>query len=184
MVIGTGPAGSATAALLATYGINTLIINRYRWLANTPRAHITNQRTMEVLRDLGRNVKDEAYMHAADQDLMGENVFCESLAGEEIGRMKSWGKHPLSPAEHIMSSSTRMNDLPQTFIEPLLYQTAASRGGQSRMSCEYLSHIQDRDGVTVTCKDRLTNKDFTVRCKYLVGGDGGNSLVAEHSVPC
>ena len=29
-------------------------INRYRWLANTPRAHITNQRTMEVLRDLGR----------------------------------------------------------------------------------------------------------------------------------
>ena len=27
---------------------------------------------------------------------MGENVFCESLAGEEIGRMKSWGKHPLS----------------------------------------------------------------------------------------
>lgn len=83
-----------------------------------------------------------------------------------------------------MSSPTRMNDLPQTFMEPLLCKTAASRGGQSRMSCEYLSHIQDKDGVTVTCKDRLTNKDFTVRCKYLVGCDGGNSLVAEHSVPC
>ena len=62
MIIGTGPAGSATAALLATYGINTFIINQYRWLANTPRAHITNQRTMEVLRDLGREVEDEAYM--------------------------------------------------------------------------------------------------------------------------
>ena len=181
MVIGTGPAGSATAALLATYGINTFIINQYRWLANTPRAHITNQRTMEVLRDLGRNVEDEAYMHAADQDLMGENVFCESLAGEEIGRMKSWGKHPLSRAEHIMSSPTKMNDLPQTFMEPLLYKTAASRGAQSRMSCEYLSHTQDKDGVTVTCKDRLTNKDFTVYCKYLVGCDGGNSLVAEQA---
>ncbi len=35
------------------------MINRYRWLANTPRAHITNQRTMEVLRDLGREVEDE-----------------------------------------------------------------------------------------------------------------------------
>ena len=181
MVIGTGPAGSATAALLATYGINTFIINQYRWLANTPRAHITNQRTMEVLRDLGRNVEDEAYMHAADQDLMGENVFCESLAGEEIGRMKSWGKHPLSRAEHIMSSPTKMNDLPQTFMEPLLFKTACSRGAQSRMSCEYLSHTQDKDGVTVTCKDRLTNKDFTVRAKYLVGCDGGNSLVAEHA---
>jgi choline dehydrogenase-like flavoprotein len=96
LIIGTGPAGSATAALLSTYGIQNMVINRYRWLANTPRAHITNQRTMEVLRDLGREVEDEAYMFATEQDLMGENVFCTSLAGEEIGRMKTWGKHPLS----------------------------------------------------------------------------------------
>lgn len=181
MVIGTGPAGSATAALLATYGINTFIINRYRWLANTPRAHITNQRTMEVLRDLGRSVEDEAYLYATDQDLMGENVFCESLAGEELGRMKSWGKHPNSRAEHQLASPTHMNDLPQTFMEPLLFKTACSRGAQSRMSCEYISHVQDKDGVTVTVKDRLTEKNIAVRCKYLVGADGGSSLVAEHA---
>jgi 2,4-dichlorophenol 6-monooxygenase len=179
MVIGTGPAGSATAALLATYGVNTLVINQYRWLANTPRAHITNQRTMEVLRDLGREVEDEAYMYATEQDLMGENVFCVSLAGEELGRMKSWGKSPKSRAEHQLSSPTQMNDLPQTFMEPLLFKTACSRGAQSRMSCEYVSHVQDKDGVTVTALDRLTNKNFTVRCKYLVGADGGNSKVAE-----
>ena len=181
MVIGTGPAGSSMAALLATYGIETLVINRYRWLANTPRAHITNQRTMEVLRDLGKNVEAEAYMHATDQDLMGENVFCVSLAGEELGRMKSWGKHPSSRAEHHLSSPTFMNDLPQTFMEPLLFKTACSRGAQARMSCEYVSHMQDNDGVTVTCNDRLTNKHFTVSCKYLIGADGGNSLVAEHA---
>ncbi len=181
MIIGTGPAGGATAALLATYGINTFIINRYRWLANTPRAHITNQRTMEVLRDLGREVEDEAYMYATDQDLMGENVFCVSLAGEELGRMKSWGKSPQSRAEHHLSSPTHMNDLPQTFMEPLLYKTACSRGAQSRMSCEYVSHVQDKDGVTVTVRDRLADSNFAVRCKYLVGADGGNSLVAEHA---
>jgi 2,4-dichlorophenol 6-monooxygenase len=179
MIVGTGPSGAATAALLASSSVNTLIINRYRWLANTPRAHITNQRCMEVLRDLGREIEDEAYMHATEQDLMGENVFCESLAGEELGRMKSWGKHPLSRAEHQLSSPCQMNDLPQTFMEPLLFKTACSRGAQARMSCEYLSHVQDKDGVTVTVKDRLTNKNFTVRAKYLVGADGGNSLVAE-----
>ena len=122
MVIGTGPAGSATAALLATYGINTFIINRYRWLANTPRAHITNQRTMEVLRDLGRNVEDEAYMHAADQDLMGENVFCESLAGKEIGRIKPWGTQLASKAKHLLSSPILLNDLPQPFFAADLVQ--------------------------------------------------------------
>ncbi|NRP74307.1 2,4-dichlorophenol 6-monooxygenase [Ensifer psoraleae] len=181
LIIGTGPAGSATAALLSTYGIENVVINRYRWLANTPRAHITNQRTMEVLRDLGRDVEDEAYMFAAEQDLMGENVFCTSLAGEEIGRMKSWGKHPLSRAEHQLSSPSHMNDLPQTFMEPLLFKTACSRGTQARMSTEYISHVQDAEGVTTTCLDRLTGNEVTVRSKYLIGADGGNSKVAEHA---
>ncbi|TGQ35606.1 FAD-dependent monooxygenase [Mesorhizobium sp. M00.F.Ca.ET.216.01.1.1] len=181
LTIGTGPAGSATAALLSTYGVENMVINRYRWLASTPRAHITNQRTMEVLRDLGKEVEAEAYMHATEQDLMGENVFCTSLAGEEIGRMRSWGKHPLSRAEHLLSSPSHMNDLPQTFMEPLLFKTACSRGTQSRMSTEYLSHVQDADGVTTTCRDRLTGRGITIRSKYLVGADGGNSLIAEHA---
>lgn len=181
LIIGTGPAGSAAAALLSTYGVENMVVNRYRWLANTPRAHITNQRTMEVLRDLGRDVEDEAYMFASHQDLMGENVFCTSLVGEEIGRLKTWGTHPLSRAEHQLSSPTKMNDLPQTYMEPLLFKTACSRGTQPRMSTEYESHVQDAEGVTTTLLDRLTGKKLTVRSKYLLGADGGNSLVAQHA---
>ncbi|MFN7093601.1 MAG: FAD-dependent monooxygenase, partial [Allorhizobium sp.] len=97
------------------------------------------------------------------------------------GRMQSWGNHPLSRAEHLLSSPGRMNDLPQTYMEPLLFKTACSRGAQARMSTEYVSHEQDTDGVTTTCLDRLTGKQFTVRSKFLVGADGGNSRVAEHA---
>lgn len=181
LIIGTGPAGSAAAALLSTYGVENIVINRYHWLANTPRAHITNQRTMEVLRDLGKEVEDEAYLFATEQDLMGENVFCESLAGEEIGRMKSWGKHPLSRAEHQLASPTHMNDLPQTFMEPLLFKTACARGAKGRMGCEFLSFEQDADGVTSTVLDRLSGQEFKIRSKYLIGADGGNSRVAEQA---
>jgi 2,4-dichlorophenol 6-monooxygenase len=180
LIIGTGPAGSTSAALLSSYGVENIVINRYHWLANTPRAHITNQRTMEVLRDLGREVENEVYLNAMDQSIMGENVFCESLAGEEIGRMKSWGTHPLSKAEHLLSSPTFMNDLPQTFMEPILFKTACKRGTRARMSTEYKSHVQDADGVTTTCLDRMTGQEFTIRSKYLIGADGGNSLVAEN----
>ncbi len=179
LIIGTGPAGSASAALLSSYGIQNMVVNRYRWLANTPRAHITNQRTMEVLRDLGREVEDEAYMFATAKEHMGNNVFCESLAGEEIGRMQSWGTSPESMAEHLRSSPTFMNDLPQTYMEPLLFKTACRKGTQARMSTEYIGHVEDADGVTTICLDRMTGKEVSIRSKYLIGADGGNSKVAE-----
>ena len=50
IVVGTGPAGATTALALAKYGVRTHMVSKWNWLANTPRAHITNQRAMEVLR--------------------------------------------------------------------------------------------------------------------------------------
>ena len=52
-IVGAGPAGLSATCLLATQGIQTLTITRFPGTANSPRAHITNQRTMEVFRDLG-----------------------------------------------------------------------------------------------------------------------------------
>lgn len=179
LIIGTGPAGSATAALLATYGVENMAVNRYRWLASTPRSHITNQRTMEVLRDLGPEVEAEAYQQCTANDLMGTNVFCTSLAGEELGRLRTWGTAPESQAAHMRASPSRMNDLPQTYMEPLLFKTACSRGTQARMSMEYLRHEQDADGVETICLDRLTGREVTIRSRYLIGADGSNSKVAE-----
>jgi len=83
LVVGSGPAGAASAALLAMYGVKHVLVTKYGWLADTPRAHITNQRAMEILRDLG--LEEKAVAQAAPQHLMANNVFCESLAGEEFG---------------------------------------------------------------------------------------------------
>jgi len=83
LVVGTGPAGGAAALLLATYGVRTLVVNKYGWVANTPRSHITNQRTMEVLRDLG--IEQEGAGQRTPQELMGDTVLCTSLAGAELG---------------------------------------------------------------------------------------------------
>lgn len=53
VIIGAGPSGATTALLLARLGVRSLFISRHSGTANTPRAHIFNQRAMEVLRDSG-----------------------------------------------------------------------------------------------------------------------------------
>lgn len=53
LIVGTGPSGATTALLLARLGIKCLAISKHQGTANTPRAHIFNQRAMEVLRDAG-----------------------------------------------------------------------------------------------------------------------------------
>ena len=93
---------AAAALALSTYGVPNVLVTKYRWLANTPRAHITNQRTFEVLRDLG--VEAEAKARAVPQDWMGNTVFCTSLAGEELGRIHAWGTHPARRADHRLAS--------------------------------------------------------------------------------
>jgi 2,4-dichlorophenol 6-monooxygenase len=49
LVVGSGPAGASAALMLSTYGVDNVLITRFGWTCRTPRAHITNQRTMEVL---------------------------------------------------------------------------------------------------------------------------------------
>lgn len=177
LIVGSGPAGSSMAALLSTYGIENVLVTRYRWLADTPRAHITNQRAMEVLRDLG--LEQQAMLYATPNHLMGNNVFCTSLAGEELGRMRSWGSDPYTQARHKIASPTTMVDLPQNFLEPILFSAACARGTKARLSTEYLSLAQDADGVTAMVRDRVSGETYPIRARYLIGADGGNSKVAQ-----
>src|SRR5437868_3953589 len=89
LIVGSGPMGATTALALATYGVRSHMVSRWNWLADTPRAHITNQRTMEVYRDL--DIENEVLLHATPWDRMGDSLFATSLAGEELVRLRAWG---------------------------------------------------------------------------------------------
>ncbi|WP_411733834.1 FAD-dependent oxidoreductase [Paeniglutamicibacter sp.] len=176
LIVGSGPAGSSAALFLSNQGIPNIMITKYRWTANTPRAHITNQRTMEVLRDAG--IEDQVLAEATPHELMGDTVYCESMAGEEIGRRPTWGFRPDRRADYELASPSMPCDIPQTLLEPIMLKNATMRGTQTQFSTEYLSHTQDSEGVSVQVLNRLTGHQYTIRAKYLIGADGARSKVA------
>lgn len=179
LVVGSGPAGLTTAVGLASHGVDHIVITKYQWTANTPRAHITNQGSMEIFRDFG--VEADVLEKAVPHELMGDTVFCTSLTGEEIGRIRTWGVHPERHADYTLSSPTQNCDIPQNLLEPILLNRAAKLGSKVRFSTEFISFVQDADGVTTTVQDRVSGEHYTIRSKYLVGADGGRSKVAEQA---
>jgi len=176
-IVGTGPTGATAALALATYGVRATMVSQWSWLANTPRAHITNQRAVEVLRDLG--IEEEAKKYAVPWDQMGDTLFTTSLTGPEIARMRAWGTGDERQGDYVKASPCTMLDIPQTYMEPLLVKNAAERGAKVAFSTRYLGHEQDDHGVTVRLLNRTTGHEYTQRARFLIGADGAKSQVAE-----
>ncbi|MET9549108.1 FAD-dependent monooxygenase [Streptomyces sp. NPDC006627] len=177
IVVGAGPMGATATLALATYGVRVQAVTRWNWLAPTPRSHTTNQRAVEVLRDLG--VEQEAVRYATQWDLMGDMTIATSFAGPEIARLRLWGTGDDRHGDYVQGSPCPMLDLIQPLLEQLLVTNAARRGAQISLNTEYLGHEQDDDAVTVTLKDLTTGSVYTRRAQFLVGADGARSQIAD-----
>ncbi len=177
LIIGAGPSGAVASVLLADMGVRNIMINKFRSTSPGPRSHITNQRTMEIMRDIG--LEEPAKALASPQSYMGEHVYATSVTGEEFGRLRTWATHPIAKGEHELSSPSSYCDLPQLYFEPIVVNAASLRGSDVRFHTEYLSHVQDADGVNVRVLDHISGLEYEIRTKYLIGADGARSKVAQ-----
>lgn len=177
LVIGTGPAGSTLGLALANYGIKVQLVTQFSGVANSPRAHITNQRAMEVLRDLG--IEEQVKKIATPWQQMGESLITTSLLGEEIARMSAWGTGDERHGDYVQGSPCPLVDLIQPEMEALLVKNASQRGAIYHFNTQYLSHEQDETGVTAHFINTITQHKFSLRAQYLVGMDGARSTVVE-----
>jgi len=82
LVVGAGPAGLRASCLLARLGVDSLALTKYG-TANAPRAHITNQRAVEILR-----VKGQASAAKREGRGTGEGVVASYIhANDKVGAM-------------------------------------------------------------------------------------------------
>ncbi|GAA3880738.1 FAD-dependent monooxygenase [Leifsonia kafniensis] len=177
LVVGSGPAGASAALFLARHGLDVTLVTRSSWVSDSPRAHITNQRTMEVLRAAG--LEDATRSAATPAELMANHVLCTSIAGEDFGRVWSWGNDPVRLGEYVTSSPSPGCDIPQDRLEPILLGEAARLGVRVRFQTKFIGLEQHAEGVTAQVTDELTGRADTIGASYVIGADGGQSTVAE-----
>jgi 2,4-dichlorophenol 6-monooxygenase len=165
------------AALLARAGVRSLTVTKYGATADSPRAHITNQRAMEIFRDLG--IETRVMRRALPQHLMGKQVFATSFAGREICRMMTWGTGDERRADYASASPTEMCNAPQHVLEPILLDAARGLGADIRFDHEVVEVSQTPDLAIARVRHRLTGRELEVRARYIVGCDGARSIVGE-----
>ncbi|HTF50344.1 MAG TPA: FAD-dependent monooxygenase [Pseudonocardia sp.] len=180
LIVGAGPAGLTLSNLLSRYGVRHLLVEKHPGTAHTPRAHIVNQRTVEIFRHMG--LEERLLAVATPNELMANNVWHTSLAGTELARLWAWGTGPDRASDYHGASPCSMVNCPQTLLEPVLWEAAREHPeAELLFEHEFLSFAQDADGVTARVRDRHSGAEFEVRCAYLVGADGARSRVVEQA---
>ncbi|KAJ9654478.1 hypothetical protein H2198_006487 [Neophaeococcomyces mojaviensis] len=178
VIIGAGPAGATLALILAKhYDIKPLVISRHKGTANTPRAHIFNQRAMEVMRDVGLEQQLSYVASAATE--MQHTSWSHTLNGREYGRLWSWGNDPARRGTYEASSPCQMTDLPQSYLEPVLVKESQQLGVEYQFNTEFVSFKQTDDQVRTCIRNRESGTCSVVISKFLVGADGARSAVLD-----
>lgn len=165
------------AILLARYGVSSLVLCKHSGTANTPRAHIFNQRAMEVLRDAG--IEDELKMIASGTQDMMHTSWQDSLMGEEYGRIYAWGNKPSALGDYANASPCVMSDLPQSYLEPVLAEKARQLGAEIRFGHQVESLENEGEKVKLSILDRKTNSLYSIISDWVVGADGARSVVMQ-----
>jgi 2,4-dichlorophenol 6-monooxygenase len=179
LVVGAGPAGLTAGALLAREGVRAITISKYAGPAHTPRAHITNQRTMEVMRDLG--IEEQVRRVALPAENMRDTVWATSVAGRELARVRSWGAPPHRKGEYEASSPSAMCNIGQHELEPIIVQGALGFGADLRFNTELVEITQTADAAHAIVRGPDPGQSYTIRARYVIAADGGRSTVAEQT---
>lgn len=181
LIVGAGPVGLTLAMDLASRGAN-VVVAEIRGYAEPPsvKCNHVSARTMERFRRLG--VAGKLRSTGLPEDFPNDVVFRTSMCGIELARIPipcrrdrltsmegpdTWWPTPEPPH--------RIN---QIYLEPLLLEHAAALPDVTLLNRTQVTGLsQHATGVEASALELETQKEIRIRCKYLVGCDGGSSSV-------
>ena len=172
LIVGAGAGGLAASALLAKYGVASLVVEKRREVFIYPKARNLSFRSLEVLRGLG--LDDEVHAVAdrvSDMVVKPTLNSAEEKTAIDIDALFT-GLDELSPEPSVQYC-------PQSRLEPILLASTRARGNEVRYGTELSSFEQDGSGVTVVLRDLDSDESETIRADYLIAADGVHSGIRQ-----
>ena len=167
LIVGGGGAGLTSSMLLARLGVEHLLVSARPTTSDLPKAHVLNQRAMEVLEDVG--VAGTIAERGTPAEQMAATAFYAGLAGPDpdygrcLTRLECWGAGG-EDENWRAASPWRQQNLPQIRLEPLLKARAEELSpGRIRFGHELTELEQDGAGVRATIRDNAPPA-ATTRC--------------------
>jgi putative polyketide hydroxylase len=172
LIVGAGAGGLATAALLAKYGIDSLVVEKRREVFVYPKARNLSFRSLEILRGLG--VQDAVHAVAAGISNMVVKPTLNSVEEKPALDLDAIfaGLAELSPEPPAQYC-------PQSRLEPILADYVRRQGSRVRYGIELVSFEQDGAGVAAVVGDRNSLHCNEIRAEYLVAADGVHSRIRD-----
>ena len=160
IIVGAGPAGSATALQLARAGVRVLLLDRARFPRDKPCSEYLSPESTRVLGRLGGDVLT-AVAAGAPAQLRGMKVVAPSGAGV-VGRFETFSYA-----------------LPRTRFDTILLNAARANGVEVREGLKVEELVYDAGAVAgVVARETGDGKRETIRSRVVVGADGLRSVVA------
>jgi 2-polyprenyl-6-methoxyphenol hydroxylase-like FAD-dependent oxidoreductase len=177
LIVGAGPVGLALAGDLGWRGIGCTLIEKTDGAIEQPRMDMVGVRTMEFCRRWG--IADWARDAPYPGDYPQDCIYVTALNGYELGREPFPGRvqekcPPQSPQKRERVPQDMFDPILQRFVRTFPHVGLA-------YNTELIAFGEHADGVTATVRDTLTGESREIAADYLVGTDGGSSLVRERS---
>src|ERR1700704_1540828 len=177
LIVGAGPVGLALAGDLGWRGVSCMLIEKTDGAIEQPKMDIVGPRTMEFCRRWGISdwVRDAPYPGDYPQDC----VYVTGLDGYELGREPFPGR---ALEKCPPQSPQKRERVPQDMFDPILQRFARSFPHvRLAYRTELTAFVETADGVIATVRDGATGETREFAADYLVGTDGGSSLVRERA---
>jgi 2-polyprenyl-6-methoxyphenol hydroxylase-like FAD-dependent oxidoreductase len=175
LIVGAGPIGLALAGDLGWRGIPCTLVEKTDGRIEHPKMDLIGVRTMEFCRRWGIAdwVRDAPYPGDYPQDY----IWLTALTGYELGREKSPGRaFEACPPE----SPQKRERVPQDMFDPIIKRFATSFPSLTLHHNTELTGFEEKpDRVVATVRDTLSGATREIEADYMIGTDGGASLVRE-----